>query len=74
MVAGSGYLENASEIGMGYHKEKGLKLKGKITWHFVAPMVHDFTWAADKDYIHDTYPGPNDVTLHFFIKMIPYNF
>ena len=23
---------------------------------------------ADKDYIHDTYPGPNGVTLHFFYK------
>ena len=34
-------------------------------------MVHDFTWAADKDYIHDTYPGPNDVTLHFFYKNDP---
>jgi hypothetical protein len=19
-----------------------------LTWHFVAPMVHDFAWAADK--------------------------
>ena len=72
MVAGSGYLENASEIGMGYHERKKPKTKkGKITWHFVAPMVHDFTWAADKDYIHDTYPGPNDVTLHFFYKNDP---
>ena len=69
MVAGSGYLENASEIGMGYHERKKPKTKkGKITWHFVAPLVHDFTWAADKDYIHDTYPGPNGVTLHFFYK------
>jgi aminopeptidase N len=33
--------------------------------------VHDFTWAADTDYIHDTYPGPNDVTLHFFYKNNP---
>ena len=34
-------------------------------------MVHDFTWAADVDYIHDTYPGPNDVDLHFFYKNDP---
>ena len=72
MVASSGYLQNANEIGMGYSERKKPKTKkGKITWHFIAPNVHDFTWAADKDYIHDTYPGPNNVTLHFFYKNDP---
>ena len=72
MVASSGYLQNADEIGMGYSGRKKPKTKkGKITWHFIAPNVHDFTWAADKDYIHDTYPGPNNVTLHFFYKNDP---
>ena len=72
MVASSGYLQNADEIGMGYSERKKPKTKkGKITWHFIAPNVHDFTWAADKDYIHDTYPGPNNVTLHFFYKNDP---
>ena len=72
MVASSGYLQNANEIGMGYSERKKPKTKkGKITWHFIAPNVHDFTWAADKDYIHDTYPGPNNVMLHFFYKNDP---
>ncbi len=72
MVASSGYLQNADEIGMGYSERKKPKTKkGKITWHFIAPNVHDFTWAADQDYIHDTYPGPNNVTLHFFYKNDP---
>lgn len=71
-VAASGYLQNADDIGKGYSERKNPKAKkGKVTWHFVAPMVHDFTWAADQDYIHDTYPGPNDVTLHFFYKNNP---
>ena len=71
-VAGSGYLQNADEIGRGYaDRKKAKSKKGKITWHFKAPKVHDFTWAADTDYIHDTYPGPNDVTLHFFYKNNP---
>ena len=52
-------------------RKKPKTKKGKITWHFIAPNVHDFTWAADKDYIHDTYPGPNNVTLHFFYKNDP---
>ena len=69
MVAASGYLQNADEIGKGYSDRKKAKSKkGKITWHFVAPQVHDFTWAADPEYIHDTHPGPDGVTLHFFYK------
>ena len=72
MVAASGYLQNADDIGKGYSDRKRPKTKkGEITWHFVAPQVHDFTWAADPEYIHDTYPGPNDVTLHFFYKNDP---
>jgi hypothetical protein len=27
-----------------------------LTWHFVAPMVHDFAWAADK-IMHDISAG-----------------
>tara|TARA_A200000113_G_scaffold222322_1_gene235719 strand:- start:74 stop:1363 length:1290 start_codon:yes stop_codon:yes gene_type:complete len=72
MVAASGYLQNADEIGKGYSERKKAKSKkGKITWHFVAPQVHDFTWAADPEYIHDTHPGPDGVTLHFFYKNNP---
>lgn len=70
-IGGSGYLQNPQEVGHGYEdKEKKLKLpKGdKLTWHFKAPNVHDFTWAADPDYIHEKVKGENDVTLHFFYK------
>jgi hypothetical protein len=42
-----------------------------LTWHFSAPMVHDFTWAADKEYIHDVVKGPNNVDLHFLYKNNP---
>ena len=71
-VAASGYLQNADEIGKGYaDRQKPKAKKGMVTWHFVAPEVHDFTWAADANYIHDTYPGPNGVTLHFFYKNDP---
>jgi len=72
-IGGSGYLQNP-EIGHGYGEigQKAVKPKrGKYTWHFNAPNVHDFTWAADKDYIHDVYPGPNGVALHFFYKDKP---
>jgi hypothetical protein len=73
-IGGTGYLQNPDDIGHGYEapgqKAKKPK-KGKYTWHFIAPNVHDFTWAADTNYIHDTYPGPNGVTLHFFYNNDP---
>jgi hypothetical protein len=74
-LGGSGYLQNQNEIGHGYEDE-GVAVKiprrtKTLTWHFVAPMVHDFTWAADKNYVHDVVKGPNDVDLHFLYKNYP---
>ncbi|MFB0938088.1 MAG: M1 family metallopeptidase [Urechidicola sp.] len=70
-IGGTGYLQNPQEVGHGYEdKTKPLKLpKGnKLKWHFKAPNVHDFTWAADDEYAHDILKGPNDVDLHFLYK------
>ncbi len=66
IVGGSGYLQNGDKKGLG----KKSKNK-KRTWHFVAPKVHDFTWAADDEYIHDSIEGPNGVTLNFYYKNNP---
>ncbi len=69
VLGGSGYLQNPNEIGHGYETGKVTRPKGKkLTWHFKAPKVHDFTWAADPEYIHDKIKGENDVTLHFLYK------
>lgn len=73
-IGGTGYLQNPAEVGHGYTLpgQKWMKpVKGKYTWRFLAPDVHDFAWAADNNYVHDTYPGPNGVTLHFFYKNNP---
>jgi hypothetical protein len=70
-VAASGYLQNPDRVGHGYSQKKGKAKKGKLTWHFIAPKVHDFTWSADPHYIHDTFAGPNGVSLHFFYKDNP---
>ena len=69
-IGGTGYLQNPGEIGHGYEPEgTKVKTKGKtLTWHFKAPMVHDFMWAADPEYIHDTIEMENGPTLHFFYK------
>ncbi|MDM1406941.1 M1 family metallopeptidase [Myroides sp. DF42-4-2] len=74
IVGGTGILQNNNEIGFGYEDE-GVKVpavKGKTrTWHFKAANVLDFTWAADPNYIHDIYDGPNGVKLHFLYKNNP---
>jgi hypothetical protein len=75
ILGGSGYLQNKNEIGHGY-QDAGItvvhpKKNKTLTWHFVAPMVHDFTWAADKEYIHDVAKGPNNVDIHFLYKNNP---
>ncbi|WP_408048016.1 M1 family metallopeptidase [Tenacibaculum crassostreae] len=71
VVGGSGYLQNPQEVGHGYEK-KGEQLNlpsgNKLTWKFTAPNVHDFTWAADPEYIHDTYKMDNGIDLHFLYK------
>ncbi|WP_026703847.1 M1 family metallopeptidase [Flavobacterium soli] len=74
-IGGSGYLQNPNEIGHGY-EDKGVTVKHdkktkNLTWHFLAPNVHDFTWAADKEYIHDTAQVPGGAKLHFFYKNNP---
>jgi Peptidase family M1 domain len=75
ILGGSGYLQNKNEIGYNY-QDTGVVVKypknaKTLTWHFVAPNVHDFTWAADKNYIHDTAQVPNGATLHFLYKNNP---
>lgn len=74
VVGGTGYLQNPQEIGHGYEKpgSKVARQKGTtLTWHFKAPNVHDFMWAADPEYIHDIYPMPNGPDLHFYYKNKP---
>ena len=69
-VGGTGYLQNPNEIGHGY-EDPGTKVKtrGKtLTWHFKAPMVHDFMWAADPNYVHDVVEMEGGPTFHFFYK------
>jgi len=72
ILGGTGYLQNPNEIGYGYETSKVIRPKSKkLTWHFLAPKVHDFTWVADKDFAHDILKGENDVLLHFLYKNNP---
>ena len=71
LIGGSGYLQNPQEIGHGYEdKMKPLKVANtdKLSWHFKAPNVHDFMWAADPEYKHDVLKMENGIDLHFLYK------
>jgi hypothetical protein len=69
VVGGTGYLQNAHEIGHGYSKNTSKENTVETnTWKFYAPNVHDFAWAADPDYIHDITKSESGVDLHFFYK------
>ncbi len=73
-IGGTGYLQNPQEIGHGYEAE-GTKVKqkkgDKHIWHFVAPMVHDFAWAADPEFVHDKRTAADGTVLHFLYKNDP---
>lgn len=69
VLGGTGYLQNPNEIGHGYQTGKVKRPKGKkLTWHFYAPNVHDFTWAADPNFTHDIFQMNQGPTLHFLYK------
>jgi len=69
VVAGSGYIQNPNEVGHGYSKQEAKT--NRIKWHFKTPKVHDFMWAADTDYQHDTWTSPDGLLLRFFYKKHP---
>ena len=68
-VAASGYLQSPEKIGHGYAGLDPEVVHGeKISWRFIAPDVHDFSWAADPEYIHDVVPVKDGPVMHFFYK------
>lgn len=74
-IGGTGYLQNPNSIGHGY-QDNGIEVKHPkktktLTWHFLAPNVHDFTWAADSNYLHDKLVMEDGKTLHFIYKNDP---
>ena len=75
IIGGTGYLQNPNQIGYGYQDDGVVVQHSKktkmLTWHFLAPKVHDFTWAADKDYLHDIAQVPDGAKIHFLYKNNP---
>ncbi len=73
LLGGSGNLVNGAQIGFGYAAKTASAPvnSDKLSWHFVAPNVHDFAWAADPEYKHITRQIPNGPTIHVLYNAQP---
>ncbi|HEX7845449.1 MAG TPA: M1 family metallopeptidase [Chitinophagaceae bacterium] len=74
IIGATGYLQNPNQVGYGYEKPGATVTRpvgNKLVWHFVAPNVHDFVWAADPEYIHLSKEMRNGLVFHVFYKISP---
>ena len=73
VVAATGVLQNPEQVGHGYPARKALKRPAgnRLSWHFMARDVHDFAWAADRDFKHVVRPMADGPELHYFYKDQP---
>lgn len=72
VLAATGYLQNPNQVGYGYEKPGSRITRpagNKLRWHFVAPDVHDFVWAADPEYKHESKTVRDGLVLHAFYKI-----
>lgn len=69
VVAAGGYIQNPQEVGFGY-ESPGSRLQlpagDKLLWHFKTPNVHDFVWAADRDYTQYSMVADDGSIMRFF--------
>lgn len=72
MLAATGYIQNSIQVGKGY-EPAGVKVNRpagkKLLWHFNAPNVHDFVWAADPEYTHLSKQVRDGMVMHAFYKI-----
>ncbi len=60
-VGGTGYQQGEPTAGEA----------GKQRYHILAPMVHDFMWAADPEYTRTQLERPDGLTLNFYYQPGP---
>lgn len=71
VLGATGYVQNPEDVGHGYGsgKSSAPQTQGeRLTWHFKAPMVHDFAWVADPDFKHTQISLDNGTKLHFLYQ------
>lgn len=71
VLGATGYLQNPKEVNTGRAedvKEETMQEERMNSWHFVAPMVHDFAWVADPDYVHESITLDNGTEINFLFQ------
>jgi len=69
VLGATGYIQNPNEVGYGYETGSIKENKSdRLTWHFNAPNVHDFSWVADPDFTHTQTKLDNGTELHFLYQ------
>ena len=71
VLGGTGIIQNPNDIGYGYENEKFRSKKyfgNKLKWHFKAENVHDFAWAGDPFFLHESLKLNNGTIMHFLHK------
>ena len=71
VLGGSGFVKNPKEVKHGYGGYEGTPESARVTWEFEAKNVHDFMWAADKDYLHKIVRVNDKLELHLLYKNNP---
>lgn len=65
VIGSSGKLQNPNEV-KAYVENPNIKTKnGKVNWHFKAENIHDFAWAADKNYVVSKQKVPSGPEVYF---------
>ncbi len=68
-LGASGVLQNADKIGRGYSDKEGKKRSNKsVTWKWKAENVHDFVWAADRDYVVESRMAKAGTKMYFIYQ------
>src|SRR5262249_54910884 len=73
MLAATGTLQNANEVGFGYETatvSRQQSTSKMLTWKFSAQNVHDFVWAADTAYTMIKKQIPNGPLFYFVYKKV----
>jgi hypothetical protein len=71
VLGGTGYVKNPKVVKHGYGGYKGKPETERVTWQFEADNVHDFMWAADKEYLHEIVKVNDDLEVHLLHKNNP---
>lgn len=64
-IAGTGVLQNINYLEKGYELKDKSAVGKTTTWNFTAENVHDFAWAADKNFTHFQ-ENIDGIVFHYF--------